>query len=185
VVVDSAIVIGYGVIVAPFRINIMAISVGSVTANKSRAALINSLQRRRLKIINWIRESANGESSSAGKRRQWSRVRAPTRVARRGAGRRFGDAVRRRGQCTSVSNAESLAYFHSRLSSLPSDSLPYRATSRARCRHDVRDEGRSEAEDRVAITMRTVEAKVSADRSNGPFAPRFRSAIIFILFPFP
>jgi len=39
----------------------------------------------------------------------------------------------------------------------------------------VRDEGRSEAEDRVAIViiiiiiMRAVEAKVSADRSNNPF----------------
>lgn len=102
------------VIVALFRVNITAIS-GIVTANKSSCsvALINSLQRHQLKIINWIRELPNGESSPAGKRRQWSRVRAPTRIVRRGAGRRFGDAVRRRGQYMFVLNAERFAYSHS------------------------------------------------------------------------
>lgn len=83
--------------------------------------LINSLQHHQLKIINWT--SGVEESLPAALERR----RRP-RVASR---RRFGDADRRRGQCTFILNAERIVCFPL-AASLPS------ASSGEPCRvHDV------------------------------------------------
>lgn len=88
-------------IVATFRYNVTTIQTvqynGRINPRHAAAhsvVLINSLQRRQLKIINWT--SRDEESFTCG-------VRAPTQAASR---RRSGDADRRRGQCTFISNAE-------------------------------------------------------------------------------